>query len=181
MQESHWSTSLKSFFFYLCRALNKYHCGQNLLTSTLGLVEHKEQHLVLNCSSMSGMNHRSFHWQCTGRCWSSTQCWNQLRGTNPQCPLALLGHSYKEDVLHPTFSIRGFDFLGDLQEPYNFVFRMYCRSFVSVPHAWPGGLEEGVALWSWGRRSAGEFSFLLTCLLWHCSIKYTSVLVCMIF
>lgn len=79
MQESHWSTSYKSFFFYLCRALNKYNCGQNLLTSTLGLVEQKEQHLILNCSRMSGMNHRSFHWQCTGRCWSSTQCWNQLR------------------------------------------------------------------------------------------------------
>lgn len=63
----------------MCRALNKYNCGQNLLTSTLRLVEHKEQHLVLNCSSMSGMNHRTFHWQCTGRCWSSTQCWNQLR------------------------------------------------------------------------------------------------------
>ncbi|KAF2975348.1 hypothetical protein EK904_013856 [Melospiza melodia maxima] len=34
------------------------------------------------------------------------------RGTNPQCPSALLGQSYKEDALHPTSSLWGFDFLG---------------------------------------------------------------------
>lgn len=80
------------------------------------------------------------------------------RSTNPLSPLALLGQCYREDALHPGSSGLGLDFLADLPKPYNFSFRIYCRSYVSVPCADPGGLEEGVALWSWCRRSAVESS-----------------------
>lgn len=78
--------------------------------------------------------------------------------TNALSPLALLGQCYKEDVLHPGSSGLGFGFLVDLPKPYNFAFRICCRSYVSVPCACPGGLVEGVALWSWCRRSAVESS-----------------------
>lgn len=94
----------------------------------------------MNCSSRSGVNYRSFHWQCAGCCWSSTQCWQ--RSTNLYALWLCRDSATKEDVLRPFSSIWGFDFLVDLPKPYNFAFRIYCRSFVSVPQAGPGDWEK---------------------------------------
>lgn len=79
------------------------------------------------------------------------------RSTNPLSPLALWDGATRRMFFIPFLPFWDLIFLL-IGKPYNFAFRIYCRSYMSVPHACPVGLEEGVALWSWCRRSAVESS-----------------------